>query len=273
MVRRRDYDGLGSKRIEVLDEAVHHSLQFAEFLSIAPKFCNGIKFVEEEDARRSGREIEKRADVFGCTSEKGGDQPVETGNIQLQAKFLGDVPRKSALSRSRRPVHEQADRGRVGLRMTLGDAQKFIDGVPLLLREYDWRFGQSLDVNALDERKPALSVNRQRFGERGSRWPELLIIFFEHLPQTCRRGFVTRLFKLIRKESRIVTDLVNIETKCPIYDTKHLSHESNIVFHETIMHNGGTPVKKFIASTPTLRNCRNARLSCRRWTIRTLLAA
>ena len=75
--------------------------------------------------------------------------------------------------------------------------------------------------------------------------PKLLVVSFKHLPQTRRRGLIPSLFKLVRKESRVVADLVDVETKRPVNDTKHLSHESNIVFHETIMDCYDTCVKRF----------------------------
>ena len=65
-----------------------------------------------------------------------------------------------------------------------------------------------------------ISIDGQNFGKRRPGRPKLLITLFEHLAQPAGRSFVPSLFELVREERGIVTDLVYIETKGSVYDTK-----------------------------------------------------
>src|SRR6185437_493166 len=137
VIRGRDHDGLVPKAVDVLDEAVDYALQFSEFLVVTAKFCDSVKLIEEQDAGSSGGEIEQRADVFRCAAEKRRDQTVQSSDVQIQAEFLGDESRQSTFPGTGRPVHEQAEGEgtsiNIELGMTLGDAEKFMDDIPLLL--------------------------------------------------------------------------------------------------------------------------------------------
>ena len=64
MVRRRDDDGLVSEAIEILNKAVHDSLQLAELLVIAAQFRDRIELVEKQNAWGLGGKVEERADIF-----------------------------------------------------------------------------------------------------------------------------------------------------------------------------------------------------------------
>ena len=85
MVRCGYYNRLSSKRVEILDEAVHNAFKFSEFLVVATKFRDRVEFIQEKNARGSGRKIEKRPDVLRCAAEEGGDQAVESRNVKVQA--------------------------------------------------------------------------------------------------------------------------------------------------------------------------------------------
>src|ERR1035438_10247940 len=94
----------------MLDEAVHNPLQLAQFLAVAPQLGDRVEFIEEQDARRLRREIEKRANILRRTSQKRGNQPVEPRHVEIETQFLRDVSRKAALSCSRSPVDRKSTR-------------------------------------------------------------------------------------------------------------------------------------------------------------------
>ena len=214
--------------------------------SAAAQLGDRVEFIEEQDARRRRREIKQRADVFRRAAEERRDQAVEPRHIKLKAKLFRNVPRKAALARAGRAVHQQAQRSRtrhVGLRVAFRDAQDLVDRVPLILREHHGRLGHRLEVHALDEREATVRIHGQRFSEGSASRPKLVIAFCEHLPQPVGRRRIAVLFELLGEESRIVTNLVYIETKCAVYDTNQLAHESNVGRHETIMPSSETTIK------------------------------
>ena len=62
-----------------------------------------------------------------------------------------------------------------------------------------------------------------------------MIGLLEKLAQARGGTILASLVQLVRKESRVVSNFVYIETKSPINNTKHFIHETNIVFHDSIL--------------------------------------
>src|ERR1700687_1798635 len=108
----------------------------------------------------------------------------------------------------------------IGLCVALRDAQKFVDGVPLIFAEYNRGLGKCFEMHPFYERETALGIDGQNLGEGRPDWPQLLITLFEHLAQAAGRGLVSGLFKFVREERRIVTDFVYIATTRPADATK-----------------------------------------------------
>ena len=110
---------------------------------------------------------------------------IKTRNVQLKAQLLGDVPSETALSRSGRPVHQETQRCgevmNVGLPIALCDTQEFVDGVPLVLVEYDRMLGKRFEIHLFYERESAIFIDRKNLRKRRSSGTELLITLFEHL--------------------------------------------------------------------------------------------
>src|ERR1035438_5370829 len=124
---------------------------------------------------------------------------------------------------------------RLKLRVAFRDAQELVDDIPLVLREHNRRFVHRLQIDPFDQRKAALRIDRKSSGKCRAGRAELVITLLKHLAKAACRRLVSSLFHLICKKRRVVANLVHVETKCPIDDTKELVHESQIVFHETIL--------------------------------------
>src|SRR5438034_11825817 len=97
VIRRGDDDRLISEGVQVLDEAVHHTLQLSEFMVVAAQLCDSVKFIEKKDAGCFGRKVKKGANVFRRAAEERRDQAIQSGNIEVKTQFFGDVPDKTAL--------------------------------------------------------------------------------------------------------------------------------------------------------------------------------
>ena len=72
----------------------------------------------------------------------------------------------------------------INLCVALRDAEEFIYCVPLVLRKYDWRLGQCLEIDALHQGKAALGIDRQCLRESGTGRAELMVVLFKHFAQT-----------------------------------------------------------------------------------------
>src|ERR1017187_12675 len=163
VVRRGDDDGLIAKRIQVLDEAVHNPLQLSKLLAVAAQLRDRIELIEKQDTRSLSSKIEKSANVFRRAPEERRNQAIEARDVQVKAQLLGDVPREAALPRPRRAVHQKTQRRReamnIGLCVALRDAQKFVDGIPLVLPEHNRRLGKCFEIHPFYQREPAIGID------------------------------------------------------------------------------------------------------------------